>query len=322
MTELQTVSARPVLCRPGTASADYLAVAPGALRGAGGRPSVMVRYLAHMAWPARRAIPKPRLTWSMCLRGSGRRRTRWIRTAADRQARTRHNVSMSTPRLKSIEHSTLWDRAYDALKSALLAGRFAPGERVVLRRVADDLGISLTPVRDAVNRLIAEKVLVRGGLGPAGAAMVPLLDEDQFNQLMIVRSSLEPIAAAAAAMHATPERIDAVEAFLVEMKRSVRENRTEQYLDAHYKFHFGIYAMCGMPVVEEIIESAWLRCAPALTLALPENIPSLKRYSSHVATIAALRKGDSEAAASAIRGDIESAREDIGAMLRERGRSK
>ena len=235
-------------------------------------------------------------------------------------ARTRHNVGMSSPRLKSIEHSTLWDRAYDSLKAALLAGRFAPGERVVLRRVADDLGISLTPVRDAVNRLIAEKVLVRGGLGPAGAALVPLLDEDQFNQLMIVRASLEPVAAVAAAMHATPERIDAVEAFLVEMKRSVREHRTEQYLDAHYKFHFGIYAMCGMPVVEEIIESAWLRCAPTLTLALPENIPSLKRYSSHVATIAALRKGDGEAAAAAIRGDIESAREDIGAMLRERGR--
>lgn len=229
---------------------------------------------------------------------------------------------MSLPRLKSIERSTLWDRAYLALKSALLAGRYAPGERVVLRQVADDLGISLTPVRDAVNRLIAEKVLERGGPGPAGAAIVPLLDEDQFSQLMTVRAALEPLAAAAAAAHATAERIDAVERFLVEMKRSVKENRTEKYLEAHYQFHFGIYAMCEMPIVEEIIESAWLRCAPTLTLALPENIPSLKRYGSHVETIAALRKGDGEAAAAAIRGDIDSARKDIGAMLREKaGRS-
>ena len=229
---------------------------------------------------------------------------------------------MSLPRLKSIERSTLWDRAYLALKSALLAGRYAPGERVVLRHVADDLGISLTPVRDAVNRLIAEKVLERGGLGPAGAAIVPLLDEDQFSQLMTVRASLEPLAAAAAATHATAERIDAVERFLLEMKRSVKENRTEKYLEAHYQFHFGIYAMCEMPIVEEIIESVWLRCAPTLTLALPENIPSLKRYGSHVATIAALRKGDGEAAAAAVRGDFDSARKDIGAMLREKaGRS-
>jgi DNA-binding GntR family transcriptional regulator len=227
---------------------------------------------------------------------------------------------MSLPRLKSVEHGTLWDRAYVSLKSALLAGRLAPGERLVLRKVADDLGISLTPVRDAVNRLVAEKVLEHGGLGPAGGAVVPLLSADQFSQLMTVRASLEPMAAAAASTHATKRELDAVEAFLIEMKRSVKENRTEKYLEAHYKFHFGIYAMCKMPIVQEIIESAWLRCAPTLTLALPENIPSLKRYASHVATLAALRRGDGEKAAQAIRADIESARKDISAMLREQAK--
>ena len=110
---------------------------------------------------------------------------------------------MTLPRLDSVERSTLWDRVYFALRSAVLAGRFAPGERVVLRQVANDLDVSLTPVRDAVNRLIAEKVLERGGLGPAGAAVVPQLDADQFSQLMTVRASLEPVAAAAAAADAT-----------------------------------------------------------------------------------------------------------------------
>lgn len=225
---------------------------------------------------------------------------------------------MPLPRSSTVERSTLWDRAYAALKAALLAGKFVPGERVVLRQVADDLGISLTPVRDAVNRLIAERVLERGGLGPAGAAVVPLLDESQFDQLMTVRASLEPLAAAAAARHAQPEQVDAVEGFLREMKRSVQEQRTDDYLEAHYQFHFGIYGMCDMPIVQEIIEAAWLRCAPTLTLALPENIPSLKRFGSHVATVAALRKHDGDAAAAAVRADIESARRDIGAMLRER----
>lgn len=227
---------------------------------------------------------------------------------------------MSLPRLDLIERSTLWDRAYVALKSELLAGRFAPGQRVVLRQVADDLGISLTPVRDAVNRLIAEKILEHGGVGQGGGATVPLLNADQFYQLMTVRSSLEPIAAAAAAAHATPEQIDAVEALLIEMKRSVKENRTAQYLDAHYQFHFGIYAMCKMPIVQEIIESTWLRCAPTLTLALPEYIPGLRRYQSHVATLAALRAHDGAGAAAAIRGDIESARKDIGLLLEKAGR--
>lgn len=217
--------------------------------------------------------------------------------------------------MSPIRRDTLWDRAYESLRTALLAGRFAPGERVVLRQVADDLGISLTPVRDAVNRLIAERILERGGVGQGGGATVPLLNADQFSQLMIVRSSLEPSAAAIAATRATPQQLDAVEAFLVEMKRSVKEDRTEQYLEAHYRFHFGIYALCRMPIVQELIESTWLRCGPTLTLALPEYIPGLKRYASHVATLAALRKGDGERAAQAIRADIESARKDIGALL-------
>ncbi len=221
----------------------------------------------------------------------------------------------SLPRLDTLQRDTLWDRAYRALKSALLEGRFAPGERIVLRDVADDLGISLTPVRDAVNRLTAEKILDRGGVGNGGGATVPLLNTDQFNQLMTVRSSLEPVATAAAARLATAGQLDAIEASLIAMKRSVSEKRLGQYLAEHHRFHFGIYAICKMPIVQEIIESAWLRCGPTLTLALPEYIPGLKRYAFHAAALTALRDGDAERAAAAIRDDIESARNDICALL-------
>jgi DNA-binding GntR family transcriptional regulator len=225
---------------------------------------------------------------------------------------------MPTPATStSSDRDSLSDRAYAALKSDLLAGRLPPGTRVVLRQVADELGISLTPVRDAVNRLIAEKILEHGGLGQSGGAIVPLLDADEFDQLMTVRLSLEPLAAAAAAARATRQGLAAVAAELAEMKRSVKEDRTDQYLQAHYQFHFRIYAMCRMPIVQDVIESAWLRCGPTLTLALPEYIPRLKRYQSHVDTLAALRKGDGEGAAGAIRADIESARQDIRALLQQ-----
>lgn len=220
-----------------------------------------------------------------------------------------------TPRLPHIARETLWDRVYAALESALLSGRYAPGARILLRDVADELGVSLTPVRDAVNRLVAERVLERGGVGQGGGATVPLLDADQFDQLMTVRVGLEPVAARAAALHATPELLAPIEQALQTMKRAVRERDTERYLDAHNRFHFGIYAMAQMPIVQEVIESAWLRCAPTLMLALPEYIPGLKRYPFHAAALEALRNGDGEAAAEAVRGDIESARMDICALL-------
>ncbi len=219
----------------------------------------------------------------------------------------------AVPPLNPLERHTLWDRAYGSLRSALMAGRLAPGQRIVLREMADQLGISLTPVRDAVNRLVAEGALERGSVGAGGGATVPRLDADQFAQLMLVRGSLEPVATAAALRHAMPAQLDAIEADLVEMKAALGAGRIGGYFEAHYRFHFGIYALCRMPILLEIIETAWLRCAPTLTL--PQYTPGLKRYPLHVAALQALRAGDGDAAAQAIRADIDSARDDICPLL-------
>jgi DNA-binding GntR family transcriptional regulator len=219
----------------------------------------------------------------------------------------------ATPALAPIKRSTLWDGAYGSLRAALMGGRLAPGQRIVLREMADQLGMSLTPVRDAVNRLVAEGALERGSVGAGGGATVPQLTSEQFAQLMLVRGSLEPVATRAAAAEATPERLAAVERDLVEMKAALGEGRIGGYFEAHHRFHFGIYALCRMPILLEIIETAWLRCAPTLTL--PSYTPGLKRYPLHVAALEALRRGDGEAAAAAIQADIDSASADICPLL-------
>jgi len=224
-------------------------------------------------------------------------------------------VMSTSPTLDPLERNTLWDRAYASLRSALMAGRFAPGQRIVLRDVAEQLDISLTPVRDAVNRLIAERVLERGGVGQGGGATVPLLRADQFAQLMAVRASLEGAATAEAVKNMTPALLDKIEQALIEMERSVNDKRSVGYLEAHYRFHFNIYESCKMPIMLEMIESVWLRCAPTLRLGLPDYTPSLSRYPFHVAAFEALRDGDGERAADAVRSDISSARDDICTLL-------
>ena len=129
--------------------------------------------------------------------------------------------SVSKSGLKQINKDTLWDKAYFSLKSALLAGKFVPGERIILRKVAQDLGISLTPVRDAINRLAAENVLERGGVGQGGGASVPLLNAHEFDQLMSIRSSLEPLAAEAAANNATKTEISEISKLFDQMRDKI-----------------------------------------------------------------------------------------------------
>lgn len=217
--------------------------------------------------------------------------------------------------MSNTDNGALGNQAYDALKSALMAGQLAPGERVVMRQVAASFGMSLTPVRDAINRLMAERVLEHGGLGQSGGARVPLVDAAQFQQLMMVRASLEPDVAAAAAGVATSAELDAVEAQLKLMQDAVRRGEVARYFEAHWRFHFGIYALARMPVVMEIVEGIWLRSAPTLTLASHGSRPSLRRFPMHTQAVAALRAGDAAGVAQAIRSDIDSARRDIGALL-------
>src|SRR2546430_826839 len=61
--------------------------------------------------------------------------------------------------LKRIEREPLWDLAHAQLQDALLAGRFEPGTVLTLRSLAESFGTSITPVRDAVTRLVAQGVL-------------------------------------------------------------------------------------------------------------------------------------------------------------------
>ena len=74
--------------------------------------------------------------------------------------------------LKRIEREPLWDLAHTQLQDALLAGRFELGKVLTLRSLAESFGTSITPVRDAVTRLVAQGVLQQG---PRNSAIVPNL---------------------------------------------------------------------------------------------------------------------------------------------------
>ncbi|CAM3663718.1 GntR family transcriptional regulator [Bordetella sputigena] len=218
--------------------------------------------------------------------------------------------------LQPIERETLWDRAYAALREALLSGRYEPGHRILLRDVAAELGISLTPVRDAVNHLVAERILRRGTGGQGGGAVVPEVDAAQLHQLLIMRAELEGRAAYEAAAHATPEDIAQLRGLLADMKRLIDVDGHQGYLEVHRRFHFHIYALSGMDIIEDAIETLWLRCGPVLNLVLPEYVPYLKRMDYHAEAVEALARNDADATARAIRCDILEAGQYIQALLR------
>jgi DNA-binding GntR family transcriptional regulator len=206
--------------------------------------------------------------------------------------------------LKRIEREPLWDLAHTQLRDALLAGRYEPGAVLTLRSLAESFGTSITPVRDALTRLVAQGVLQQG---PRNAAIVPHLTVGELKQLTIVRCALEGRAAREAARHRDPRALHQLETRLGQMQALIAARKLESYLDHHRQFHFEIYAMSRVPLLVEMIENMWLRCGPALSFVIPQYVLSLKGSDHHTAAMKAIIKGDADKAEAEIVADISEA---------------
>lgn len=99
---------------------------------------------------------------------------------------------------------TLGLQAYDQLRRMLVSGRLEPGMQLVNRKLADEIGMSMTPVREAVTRLASEGLVEHV---PGAGAFVRQITRQELAQLYDVREALEPVAATQAASHSTAAEI-------------------------------------------------------------------------------------------------------------------
>jgi len=158
---------------------------------------------------------------------------------------------------------TLGDEAYHQLCHALRSGQLRPGQPITVRGVAEALGISLTPAREAMGRLSAEGVLAEG---PNRTVLVPRLTVRNYQELMTIRLALEPLAAGRAAQQMSKPDLAALRA-LQDRLRDAHAGRDYQLvLRCNRDFHFFLYGRSELPTLVQILESIWLRMGPTLTL--------------------------------------------------------
>ena len=95
-----------------------------------------------------------------------------------------------------LERVTLGERVHAELRELLMSGELAPGQKMSLRSVAETLGVSIMPVREAVARLVSDRSLE---VLPNRAVRVPLMSRVRFRELTAVRLAIEGFAAEEAA---------------------------------------------------------------------------------------------------------------------------
>jgi DNA-binding GntR family transcriptional regulator len=195
----------------------------------------------------------------------------------------------------------LTTQAYDALKAAVLGGSLAPAEEVSEARLAQILGISRTPVRDAVRRLESEGFLVRDGESLA----VPSVSAAECRDLYEVRARLECLAARQAAEKATPDDIANLRRAAAEVVRQYRGlHEPSELLAAGGDFHLAIAAISRNGTNFEFIKNLMGHVARYRGVGAREGREMY--VEAHDRLIKAIAASDPEAAEAAMESHIRS----------------
>lgn len=207
--------------------------------------------------------------------------------------------------LGQIDSTTIQSQVYQRLREALFTGDLTPGESLTIRNLATTLGTSPMPVREALQRLVAEHALVQM---PNRTFRVTPFTPDMFRELMRVRMTVEGLAADQAARRVTPTGLRKLTQLNAAMIRGIEKKDPAQVMTANRTFHFTLYEIAEMPQLLDIINGLWLRAGPYLTNAHRKLVDPLPFFHAgtlfHERIITACRSQAPKAAATAMACDI------------------
>lgn len=203
--------------------------------------------------------------------------------------------------LKGVSRDTLRGRVYGELRGAIMKGMFEPGQALTVRGLAEAFGTSPTPVREALQQLVAENALIAE---PNRSYRIPRVTKEIFLDLRDTRAELEGLAAEKAALRITPAEIRKLEHLIERMSRAITGQDRKAYLAANEDFHFVIYESARAPVLLRTIRTLWLQIGPTLNV-LFRNLDLVEGLQDqHHAALAAFNSRDPAAARAAVRDDI------------------
>jgi len=190
------------------------------------------------------------------------------------------------------------EAAYAALRDAIRSGDLAPGQRLVLRELAADLGMSLTPVRDALRVLTSQGLVEQQN---HSVAIVSPFTAERADDIYRLRLLLEPEAIMLAAQRATPDDIRSVEHILGALSSAVEHGRYSEVPSLNADFHHTIYAASRSPYLIDFIEKLW-NGLPFQAISLAARADESHR--EHQVIFEAFAAHDGEACAQLLRSHI------------------
>lgn len=163
--------------------------------------------------------------------------------------------------MEKAQRISLTLQVENSLKGALITGSLKPGARLVTKEIADKLGTSITPVREALLRLVSAGALQAT---PAQAFLVPEVTLKRYNEINAIRKQLEPMAVAAACQNMPETKLDALRALSDNFSAAMHQGDVQKAIHANRVFRFTLYQYAEMPTLHSLIEQLWVRIGPCI----------------------------------------------------------
>jgi DNA-binding GntR family transcriptional regulator len=221
----------------------------------------------------------------------------------------------------AIDTATLADRVYQILRERILQGTYGPGQKLNLAELARDLQVSNTPIREAIARL--------GRVGlveviPYCGPKVKRLSPSQVADIFDVRIALEALAVCLVAQRDEQDALQGMAEAIDAQQRAYNEDDPEGMIEADRAFHDALVQASGNSVLLEMLPTLSDRTRLLLELNAPGSGQTLhedllRGLRGHQRILEALRQGNQERAAQALRSELTSGKE---AVLEQMAKAK
>jgi DNA-binding GntR family transcriptional regulator len=210
----------------------------------------------------------------------------------------------SIPEPKREKRQIKGTDVYTLIRQAVTSGRFVPGQRLSERELAGQYGVSRTPIREAFRHLIQEGLVVYKP--NSGYRIIPL-SEELARHILVVRETLESMAARLAALGDPKATAQAMAKTLPKARRAYREGQLSELIAANQSFHQALVESSGNSVLEAMYHTLQGYIGLMMSLSLSWHRRPVETFREHGEILRALKSGNPDTAERAIRRHVRSA---------------
>ncbi|MBZ0291736.1 MAG: GntR family transcriptional regulator [Anaerolineae bacterium] len=196
------------------------------------------------------------------------------------------------------------DTIVEIMREAILAGELVPGERLLQEELAERFEVSPTPIREAIQQLVAEGVLSHSPYRGVQVAEVRL---EAVREVYLIRSVLEQLATQMAVLNLRIVDVRQLRLYQDEIRQWVEQDDLQALRKPNYEFHMLIYKAAEAPLLLHMIRTLWTKFPWDTLHVLPNRAQAA--LEEHQQILDAIHEGDAELAGQHMRQHIESGSE-------------